>query len=60
MGKGAQVMAAAPERVEKVYREPAPIREAVLVDGMLENAQLATQAEARAAGRTIEMLDPAR
>jgi hypothetical protein len=46
-----------PERFEKVYRETAPIREAVLVDGMVENAQLATQAEARAARRTIEMLD---
>jgi hypothetical protein len=28
-----------------------------LVDGMVENAQLATQADARAARRTIEMLD---
>jgi hypothetical protein len=46
-----------PERFEKVYEECVAIREAYLVDGMLDNAQLATEGEARAARRTIEALD---
>jgi hypothetical protein len=46
-----------PERFKKVYEESTPIREACLVDGMLDNAQLATEGEARAARRTIEALD---
>jgi hypothetical protein len=46
-----------PERFEKVYKETAPLREAVLVDGMVENADLTPQAEAQAARRTTEMLD---
>jgi hypothetical protein len=46
-----------PDRFEKVYKESVAIREAYLVDGMLDNAQLATEGEARAARRTIEALD---
>jgi hypothetical protein len=46
-----------PDRFKKVYEESTPITEAYLVDGMLDNAQLATEGEARAARRTIEALD---
>jgi hypothetical protein len=46
-----------PERFKKVRDESVAVSEAYLVDGMLDNAQLATEGEARAARRTIEALD---
>lgn len=46
-----------PERFKKVWEESVAVREAYLIDGMLDNAQLATEGEARAARRTIEALD---
>jgi hypothetical protein len=42
-----------PERFRKVWDESVAVRDAYLVDGMLDNAQLATEGEARAARRTI-------
>lgn len=46
-----------PDRFKKVWEESVAVREAYLVDGMLDNAQLATEGEARAARRTIAALD---
>jgi hypothetical protein len=46
-----------PHRFKKVWEESVALREAYLVDGMLDNAQLATEGEAGAARRTIQALD---
>jgi hypothetical protein len=46
-----------PERFQRAYDESALIREAYLVDGMIENANLATVGEAKATAGTIEALD---
>src|SRR5262249_43914321 len=46
-----------PKRFKKVWDESVAVREAYLVDGMVDNAQLVTEGEARAARRTIEALD---
>jgi hypothetical protein len=46
-----------PDRFQRAYDESASLREAYLVDGMIENANLATLGEAKAAERTIQALD---
>src|SRR5262249_27693497 len=46
-----------PERYQKVHDESAPAREAYLVEGMIHNARLATEAEVNAIRRADELLE---